>query len=228
MLLPLVLLALAVVAPVAILTGPGGPVLPSLARRHGHPVHVAILTGPGGPVLPSEHAWSAPDQRVAILTGPGGPVLPIRDWMAPRSTVGLRSSPAPEGRCCIQERLVGVDMIWLRSSPAPEGRCCQDAYDHHRLDIALRSSPAPEGRCCRHRAQQQGSQGEVAILTGPGGPVLRTRTVRPCPHRKCCDPHRPRRAGAARQVRLIRLHPRVAILTGPGGPVLPTAAPGAA
>ena len=36
---------------------------------------VAILTGPGGPVLHPRVVLLHPDDQVAILTGPGGPVL---------------------------------------------------------------------------------------------------------------------------------------------------------
>jgi len=65
--------------------------------------------------------------------------------------------------------------------------------------LMLRSSPAPEGRCCFSARQviNIAQQFEVAILTGPGGPVLR--------------------AGAV----LANGVDGVAILTGPGGPVLP-------
>ena len=67
---------------------------------------------------------------------------------------------------------------------------------------ALRSSPAPEGRCwAPHDHGGAGARG-VAILAGPGGPVLVTWLS-----------YRDRRAG------------QVAILAGPGGPVLVPLAP---
>ncbi len=60
----------------------------------------------------------------------------------------------------------------------------------------LRSSPAPEGRCNRQERRR-------SPHSPPG-----------------CDPHRPRRAGATRDVRRCRRDRHlVAILTGPGGPV---------
>src|SRR6266536_674907 len=64
---------------------------------------------------------------------------------------------------------------------------------------ALRSSPTPEGRCCRRWSRR-------------GTP----------PTSAGCDPHRPRRVGAAdeRFVQLIHQVTKVAILTDPGGSVL--------
>jgi hypothetical protein len=46
-----------------------------LRRDLGDVGHVAILTDPGGPVLPGIAGVSAFDGHVAILTDPGGPVL---------------------------------------------------------------------------------------------------------------------------------------------------------
>ena len=66
-----------------------------------------------------------------------------------------------------------------------------------------------------------GAQDLVAILTDPGGPVLPTHSWQIQASRSCCDPHRPRRAGAAHRRDGGRLpDPAVAILTDPGGPVL--------
>ena len=89
--------------------------------------------------------------------------------------------------------------------------------------------------------------GQVAILADPGGPVLESSSQSgavsgsglrssPTPEgrcwrtppwscrwsRSCCDPRRPRRAGAGLlRVRLaVRIPHRVAILADPGGPVL--------
>jgi len=67
---------------------------------------VAILTDPGGSVLPAlTDAWRRALAQVAILTDPGGSVL-----LGSRSGAGsgqstlLRSSPTPEGRCCASRR----------------------------------------------------------------------------------------------------------------------------
>ena len=62
----------------------------------------------------------------------------------------------------------------------------------------LRSSPAPEGRCCQGGQLDAGRVAVVAILTGPGGPVLLPLVL----------------------LALAVVAP-VAILTGPEGPVLP-------
>ncbi len=64
-------------------------------------LRVAILTDPGGPVLP--RAVSPREQvalGVAILTDPGGPVLLRKVAAAGRVLDVLRSSPTLEGRCC--------------------------------------------------------------------------------------------------------------------------------
>ena len=184
---------------VAMLTDPGGPVLPMPDDWRPVAVAVAILTDPGGPVLPE---WSntgviaihplrssptpegrccllldidpAELARVAILTDPGGPVLPSSEGWPSGGGPPLRSSPTPEGRCCVLT--IGepeTDTPWLRSSPTPEGRCCMTGHTSSSCRAALRSSPTPEGRCC-------------ALL---GTAWLRAVTG--------CDPHRPRRAGAA-------------------------------
>ena len=61
---------------------------------------VAILAGPGGPVLVPQLTWHPPAELgVAILAGPGGPVLELGLTMWGLSGALLRSSPAPEGRC---------------------------------------------------------------------------------------------------------------------------------
>jgi hypothetical protein len=60
----------------------------------------------------------------------------------------------------------------------------------------LRSSPAPEGRCCARQEDSGSATDDVAILTGPGGPVLpgagavgmdpdRLR-FSPAPEGRCC------------------------------------------
>ena len=62
---------------------------------------------------------------VAILAGPGGPVLQPRRLLPLSRSAVLRSSPAPEGRCCLAPFAASVARsALLRSSPAPEGRCC--------------------------------------------------------------------------------------------------------
>src|SRR6266545_2394732 len=61
----------------------------------------------------------------------------------------------------------------------------------------------------------------VAILTGREGPVPHLYRVFLFGSFRCCDPHRPRRAGATRVIksRFAGMQPRVAILTGREGPV---------
>ena len=64
---------------------------------------------------------------------------------------------------------------WLRSSPTPAGRCCYRSVRYWGTTRpVLRSSPTSEDRCCARPDQQPDS--------GRG-----------------CDPHRPRRIGAAWQ-----------------------------
>ena len=113
---------------------------------------------------------------VAILTGPGGSVLLV---VAALDDV-LRADE-------------------LRSSPAPEGRCCSTSVGS--ADTVV--------RCCDpHRPRRVGAAGPevllvlrqraVAILTGPGGSVLRRCWGVSLASLSCsCDPHRPRRVGAA-------------------------------
>src|SRR6266536_3579352 len=103
---------------------------------------------------------------------------------------------------------------WLRSSPAPSSQG-QPGCDPQGSVLRVRGAPAP--------APAAG----VAILTDPGGSVLRlpsvTRRTSPCG----CDPHRPRKVGAAprHRARPTEPDPRVAILTDPGGSVLRGGAP---
>ncbi len=144
---------------------------------------------------------------------PGGSVLPPP---APRGDRSLRSSPTPEGRCCCEVAAVSVSCVtlWLRSSPAPSSQG-QPGCDPQGSVLRVRGAPAP--------APAAG----VAILTDPGGSVLRlpsvTRRTSPCG----CDPHRPRKVGAAprHRARPTEPDPRVAILTDPGGSVLRGGAP---
>jgi len=103
--LPCSLGLVAVVVPrtVAILTDPGGSVLPldRLAAKVEQRIRVAILTDPGGSVLPGLPVAPVHPDRVAILTDPGGSVLLRGHAGLPRYDQWmLRSSPTPEGRCC--------------------------------------------------------------------------------------------------------------------------------
>ncbi|TDX97663.1 hypothetical protein CLV69_102767 [Amycolatopsis arida] len=61
---------------VAILAGPGGPVLRALFVTRRRRALVAILAGPGGPVLRALFVTRRRRALVAILAGPGGPALP--------------------------------------------------------------------------------------------------------------------------------------------------------
>ncbi len=188
---------------VAILTDPGGSVLQvGLDALVGVvPVDVAILTDPGGSVLRRRA------QRPCL--GPAGcdPHRPRRVGAA-RSIAGrfsrmlamLRSSPTPEGRCCRSSARVPrpADQHGLRSSPTPEGRCCPT--------VKCQTSP-PTNSCDPHRPRRVGAAHRhrhragpvplVAILTDPGGSVLRRGPSRRPGRSARCDPHRPRRVGAA-------------------------------
>src|SRR6266536_2769699 len=89
----------------------------------------------------------------------------------------------------------------------------------------LRSSPTPEGRCCQWPVAAQPPAGtDVAILTDPGGSVLPRTRARFRRGGSGCDPHRPRRVGAAAvgDAQQAELRAVVAILTDPGGSVLPS------
>ncbi len=85
----------------------------------------------------------------------------------------------------------------------------------------LRSSPATGGRCWHERPEHVRARVVgVAILTGHGGPVLVVREA--CGGRagpRCCDPHRPRGAGAGERLDVLLRRPPsdVAILTDHGG-----------
>ncbi len=174
---------------------------PRRAGPGGHPP-VAILTGRGGPVLldNDDRPRTSLANHVAILTGRGGPVLPSWERMDGGAGSRLRSSPAVEGRCCDGKvRVHQVAIHLLRSSPAVEGRCCR--WERHvgaaRLgQVAIltgRGGPVLHGRAdTRPEADLL-----VAILTGRGGPVLPSRRPRSRRWACRCDPHRPWRAGAA-------------------------------
>src|SRR6266540_3477179 len=255
-----------------------GRCCPGATRNHaGHPL-VAILTDPGGPVLPADSCrprtarsrccdphrpwragaarmggtraravvqgcdphrpWRAGaarkirievvDERyVAILTDPGGPVLLAMDDATKAYLDELRSSPTLEGRCCCARSLAGSPRqrrVAILTDPGGpvllqdvrtcrcEGECVAILTDPGGPVLPsppspsttcspkwLRSSPTLEGRCCWEMHRDPVAQGDgVAILTDPGGPVLRTRPRRSgCSRSPCCDPHRPWRAGAA-------------------------------
>ena len=253
---------------VAILTDPGGPVLPPPERR---PRRSCARCDPHRP----RRAGAALGPRqvgtgtaVAILTDPGGPVLPAVRRRPCMVRYRLRSSPTPEGRCCMRDltfRAVSSSCDPHRPRRAGAAVLVQLGSGGQRLvailtdpggpvlpsssssvpagSVSLRSSPTPEGRCCRHHQGWRLLADDVAILTDPGGPVLHGIAV-PCAGPARCDPHRPRRAGAARRVAgrpssyvPLRSSPTpegrccsddagrlrgtaVAILTDPGGPVL--------
>ncbi len=192
-------------------------------RMDASDVQVAILTGPGGPVQPP---CTTTDRRAARRCDPhrpwraGATPRPRHHRPVRRR---LRSSPALEGRCNGSSVAIARRGVGLRSSPALEGRCNlgggvefvggfvailtgpggpvqPDAYwvGNSGNDFTLRSSPALEGRCNQEEvAVTQPLNAEVAILTGPGGPVQPDARAR------------------------IHAQPGVAILTGPGGPVQP-------
>jgi len=113
---------------------------------------------------------------VAILTDPGGSVLhtPARCRAPGSSSSCDPHRPRRVGAAVTRPLTPAERTTWLRSSPTPEGRCCgliARAVIIH--DKPLRSSPTPEGRCCL--------------------PPSFARCLRAAG----CDPHRPRRVGAA-------------------------------
>ncbi len=182
--------------PVSILTGPGGPVLPSVLGFSCKHQYVSILTGPGGPVLHDAADDPAKSGNVSILTGPGGPVLqPEPDPSAgPHHQVSILTGPG--GPVLHDPRLeaVGPRLVSILTGPG--------------------------GPVLRRRARRLRTRPRVSILTGPGGPVLlyqnRLSNVNtskfqssPAPEGRCYNvfrherhsstsfnPHRPRRAGA--------------------------------
>lgn len=64
----------------------------------------------------------------------------------------------------------------LRSSPAWWAGAARWHHAESRSSRMLRSSPAQVGRCCLQIRVCLGDESAVAILTGPGGPVLRCVT----------------------------------------------------
>ena len=178
---------------------PVGPVLGGEPdRADALQVLVAILTDPGGPVLDLRvERGRVLVILVAILTDPAGPVLvePFRTGIG--SEHRLRSSPTPGGRCWVGVMCTPGPEKPLRSSPTPGAGAGVITARLLSTHPGLRSSPTPGGRCWPPAPAQ--------------APYCGT----------CCDPHRPRGAGAGR--RRSRCDPgplRVAILTDPGGPVL--------
>src|SRR6266536_493157 len=203
----------------------------TFARAWAHIAEVAILTDPGGSVLPpTARCRSSGSRRGCDPHRPrrvGAAALRAGPPTGGRTV--LRSSPTPEGRCCPgragicgwsrgcdphRPRRVGA----ARRSSARRARrrtvaILTDpggsvllASGLESLAVAahsLRSSPTPEGRCCLPaRRGVEAADAEVAILTDPGGSVLRVGHA---------PPH---------------VEPvGVAILTDPGGSVLPGSTP---
>ncbi len=174
----------------------------TFARAWAHIAEVAILTDPGGSVLRSSPAVGRRSRkrcdphrprRVGAATNGAVPVF--------RESPGLRSSPTPEGRCCgPASRATDWRTHRVAILTDPGGSVLPGTGGHLRLVLRLRSSPTPEGRCCPW-------------------PLAAAWTTRP----GCCDPHRPRRVGAAELGERPddALDGTVAILTDPGGSVLP-------
>src|SRR6266540_3627395 len=149
---------------------------------------VAILTDPGGPVLRS---WPrlphSPTAVVAILTDPGGPVLHGQERVTAMGGVEVAILTDPGG-----------PVLPPRAGPTRgrTRRCC----DPHR--------PWRAGAAMRQWTDEIARQLRVAILTDPGGPVLRPPRCWPtCPRVIGCDPHRPWRAGAAIAAQCDKLGP---------------------
>src|SRR6266540_2266367 len=138
---------------VAILTDPGGPVLPS-------PPSPSTTCSPkwlrSSPTLEGRCCWEmhrdpvAQGDGVAILTDPGGPVLPWCD--AQPRWPSTRCDPHRPWRAGAARRLMPATdgaLKVLRSSPTLEGRCCPHGWNaSSSRGSRLRSSPTLEGRCC--------------------------------------------------------------------------------
>ncbi len=113
----------------------------------------------------------------------------------------LRSSPTPEGRCCsppVGTGSVSTTSVAILTDPGgsvlhldlghrrgpalvailtdPGGSVLPRAFAAQVRSTAtpLRSSPTPEGRCCSRSCGEVAADAHpVAILTDPGGSVLR-------------------------------------------------------
>jgi len=124
---------------------------------------------------------------VAILTDPEGPVLPAPTGrsISPRS---CRCDPHRPWRAGAARSGTRHGHGWCRGC------------DPHR--------PWRAGAAMRQWTDEIARQLRVAILTDPGGPVLRPPRCWPtCPRVIGCDPHRPWRAGAAIAAQCDKLGP---------------------
>src|SRR6266496_1718432 len=168
---------------VAILTDPGGSVLRRRSSSNWSDTRVAILTDPGGSVLLRGRRLGRPGLEVAILTDPGGSVLHSTSTLGAPLWFMLRSSPP---------RRVGAASS--RSSRRPV--------------VAILTDPG--GSVLLRGRRRVGVLRDlvVAILTGPVEPgaarlrssrvgAARPRRAGPGAGGRGCDPHRPRRVGAA-------------------------------
>ena len=157
---------------------------------------------------------------VAILTSPGGDAGGAR-FSSDCGCPSCDPHRPPAGRCCIVVRRGMDSSTWLRTSltrasaatalaplitsyhwrcnPRRPGRA---VLRSHTTRIAvptsmLRSPPTQVGRCCHVDSRPTSSVDRVAILTGPGGRCCRTSPGGLAVRDGCCDPHRPKQAGAA-------------------------------
>ena len=150
------------------------------------------------------------------------------------SPVLLRSSPTLSSRCYTYSSVsIGIASSSLRYSPTLSDPRCRHGWWLERSVLRKIAGCGPcSGRrgCNPHgprefsTALRDGSRGlrqvvDVAILTDPGVGATSQMTARPC-CTSSCDPHYPRRVGAARAVAGggDRAGP-VVILTDPKGPV---------
>ncbi len=204
----------------------------------------AILTGPAGPVLlrrcrPTARRPGSCDPHRFRKAG-AARRCPLRRRQRQHVAILTRSRRAGAAAPGAPSARPGR---WLRSSPVPEGRCCMAQVETALTLVQLRSSPVPEGQCCTGEGPKP-RVSRIAILTGSGGPVLHGRGPE-ATGLAGCDPRWPRRASAAAPPRFTIAHagscdprwPRrasaahttacnclssciVAILAGPGGPAL--------
>ena len=131
---------------------------------------------------------------------PAGPVLRSPSGSGPTCARSLRSSPTPEGRCCARlgDGLLQVVEVAILTDPGGPVLPLRLGGEAGGAQVAILTDPGgpvlptrPSGCCCSPAGAQ------VAILTGPGGPVLPRPASAGSSWTPSCDPHRPRRAGAA-------------------------------
>ena len=185
---------------VSILTGPFGPVL--LATRFR--VSIGVIMFQSSPAL-SGRCCPLP-QRVSLYPSPRfNPHRPFRAGAAFRRACGATRTtfcfnphrPFRAGAAVLQAR-DGAELWVFQSSPALSGRCCVKWSSVEAISKRVSILTGPFGPVL-HSSLLEGRTpgGGVSILTGPFGPVLPAQAASRLALRRCFNPHRPFRAGAA-------------------------------